>query len=378
VQENLYPSVVAMDFAKIIDLEGKDTYNKPYINKPITQTYVPGTDFSVADYDSVNESLSLNTFEVSPIYIDEVDEVLSNYSIRGDYTSEIVQSLAVRIDAKVFSEYDNFTHDVDNGNIGGTAGTSIAITSSNVRSALSAAATKLDNANVPQAGRMAVLSPTVCSALAISLASQDMPKLSEDAFTRGYVGYYDGFHVYKSSNLTWTGRWTPADNPTDGDTITIKGVTLTFKTTPSAPNDVDIGGTTAVTIDNSVTLLNAPGTTTATGIALSAEDQEKLTGLTATDGTTYLGIEFVGGGEVPVSGSEANDLWSLTTVHNVLGQRGRIHLGLAAVPKIGFNQKPLGIPGSGYLVGSIAYGLKTFTRDKDYLVDLNISGADFT
>lgn len=378
VQDNLYPTVTAMDFAKIVEMEGADTVNKPYINKPLVQTYTPGSDFSVTDYSGTNEQLLIDTVEVSPIYIDKVDEVLSNYSIRSDYTNEIIQTLAVRLDAKVFSEYDNFTHDVDNGNIGGTAGTSISINASNVRAALAAAATKLDNANVPQAGRMAILSPSTCSALALSAANQDMPRVSEDAFSRGYVGYYFGFYVYKSANLTWTGRWTPADNPSADATISIKGVTLTFKASPSAAGEVDIGGSTAATIDNIVTLLNDPGTTTATGIALSVEDQAKLTGLVATDGTTYLGIEFVGGGEVAVTSSESADPWSLETVHNVLGQRGRIHLGLAPVPKLGFNQEPKRMPGSGNLVGSIDYGLKTFTRDKDYLVDLNISGADFT
>lgn len=378
IQENLYPMLTSLEVVKKVELVGADTMNKPYVTKPIVKTYTAGSDLSIPDMTATNEQLALTTVEAVPVYIDKVDEIESDYSIRATYGDEIANSLASRLDAVVFSEYDNFTSDVDDGDIGGTAGDAISINASNVRNALAAAGRKLDNLNVPQMNRVAVLSPSVCEVLAISVAGQDMPAISPMAFERGYVGRFFGFEVFKSANLTFTARWTPANNPSNAATISIAGVTFTFVSSiGSTAGNVLIGGSTAATLDNLVAFLGDLGTTSATQVALSVADQAKLTGIVATDGTTYLGIEHVGGGEVAVTTSESADPWSLQTVHNILGQRGRIHMAMAPVPKIGFNQEPKRMPGSGNLIGSIDYGLKTFTRDADYLVDLNIDGSDF-
>ena len=62
--------------------------------------------------------------------------------------------------------------------------------------------------------------------------------------------------MYLSSSLIAEGSFTPANNLTDGETITINGVVLTAKTTPSASGEFDIGASTATTIDNAVALVN--------------------------------------------------------------------------------------------------------------------------
>jgi hypothetical protein len=116
--------------------------------------------------------------------------------------------------------------------------------------------------------------------------------------------------------------------------------------------------------------LNAPGTSSSTYEAVSQDNQRLLEGVVATDGTTYLGLEVIGGGELTVSASETNDPWTVKTVHNLFGQIGATSIGLQATPSVGFNQEPKRLPGSGNLVAWDLYGFKTWLRNKDRLVDV--------
>jgi flagellar capping protein FliD len=85
-----------------------------------------------------------------------------------------------------------------------------------------------------------------------------------------------------------------ATNPTNNDTISINGVTFTFKSTLGTnPGNIKICSSVAKTIANFVNAFNTPGTsiseaTDAGFVAFSAADQAKLKNITATNGTTYI------------------------------------------------------------------------------------------
>jgi len=348
-----------------------DRINKPYRNKLKAVDYTKGTDLTMQDITATNEYLDVDQIKAVPIFIDKIDQVQNSYNTRREYAKDMQFDLNRGIDAKVLSEYDNATSDVDDADFGGSSGTSVTVDPSNVNRLFTAAGRKLTNYRVSPQGRFAVISPSVLENLQLYLGGKDTD-FGEKVGMNGYVGSRFGFEIFVSQNLTYTARWTPADNPTADATITINGVVLTFKASPASAGEVDIGTDTATTIDNIVTLLNAPGTTTATGIAVSAADQVKLEGIVATDGTTYLGIEHVGGGEITVATSESADPWSKQTVHCLFGQKKAITLGVQALPNVGFNQEPKLIPGSGNLIAWTLYGVKTFADGADALVDVNV------
>ena len=65
------------------------------------------------------------------------------------------------------------------------------------------------------------------------------------------------FGPAQSTAVAATGAITFAANPSDGDTITVNGVTFTFVDAAPAGNEIEIGATLADTLDNAVTTLNA-------------------------------------------------------------------------------------------------------------------------
>ena len=100
-----------------------------------------------------------------------------------------------------------------------------------------------------------------------------------------------------------------ATQPADGDPITIGGVTFTFKTVLGATaGNVLIGGSADAARANLAALINAPGTTTANGVALSAANQaiiQQQLRLTATNDNTANTMTVVGIGSGALVVSEA-------------------------------------------------------------------------
>jgi hypothetical protein len=373
LQINLQKRLVALEIADVISgIKDGDTINKPYMNRLSSKTYTKGSDFTVYDATATNEQLTIDKAECSPVYVDQIDNIQNSYSTRQWFTEEAVTALKRRIDGNLLAEYDNANSIVDAGDVGGVDGVAITASVSNIAQAFMAAGKYLDNLNVSEERRFAVVSPTVASILELYVQGKDT-MAGDEALMKGagYIMNRFGFYVRKSTNLTYTAVWTPADQPSDGDTITINGVTLTFET-----GAIDTAGkvksetSVAITLDNLVSALNAPGTSSSTYEAVSQDNQRLLEGVVATDGTTYLGLEVIGGGELTVSASETNDPWTVKTVHNLFGQIGATSIGLQATPSVGFNQEPKRLPGSGNLVAWDLYGFKTWLRNKDRLVDV--------
>ena len=80
--------------------------------------------------------------------------------------------------------------------------------------------------------------------------------MADESIRRGLQGKLVNMPLYTSSSLIAEGSLTPADNFSADETVTINGVTFTFKAVPSAAGEVDIGASTAVSIDNLVAAVN--------------------------------------------------------------------------------------------------------------------------
>lgn len=377
LQDEREKTLVAMN---IVDMDMRngltsgDTIHKPYRSRLKSQTYTKGSDFVPSDVNGTDETLLVNEIQCVPIYLDKIDSVQNSYDTRAVYTKDMIEDLNRHIDAQVLSLYDQANSTVVNTDVGGSGSGAVPVNVSNVNRVFSAAGRKLTNLRMPRSNRFAVISPSFTEQLQLYTGGKDTA-FGDIVESNGLVGSRFGFEIYESNNLTFTARWTPADQPSDGDTITINGVTATLETgTIDAAGKVKSETDTATTLDNLVAFFNAPGTSISGKhqAITDADSLAALEGLVATDGTTYMDIEHVGGGEVTVSASSAADVWSLQTVHCVFGQKRAIKLVLQMTPDIGFNQAEKRLPGSGYLVASCLFGKKVFFRDKDALVDVRM------
>uniref|UniRef100_A0A6H1ZKP9 Putative coat protein n=1 Tax=viral metagenome TaxID=1070528 RepID=A0A6H1ZKP9_9ZZZZ len=363
-------------------LKRGDTFHKPYGGKFHVVSYTKGTDISNRQDASItDESGSIDQVECVPIYLDEVDDIQNSYAPRKKMAERMQYTLNKRLDAVVLAEYDNAGQDVDDGDFGGTAGTAHSFSTSDIDKMFSVAGKKLNLQNVDQAGRFMVIGPSQLQLLQDLLSSKNTV-FGDKVGATGAVGARFGFDVYVSNNLTFTARWTPANNPTDADTITIAGVTITFKTTPALGGAVDIGGSTAVTLDNLVALLNNSSAYAAEAGLVTAyfeftqANRVILDSIVATDGTTYLDIECIGMGEVVVAGSDATDTWTLHTLHCVAGCKGATSMVLQKAPGLKVVADPDRLGDN--LTAWQLYGVKTFTAEDKYnLVDINVDASGF-
>lgn len=92
------------------------------------------------------------------------------------------------------------------------------------------------------------------------------------AGTPGFIGQTSlGLMVYQSINLPYSVTYTMASDPADADTVTIYGVTYTFKTTAVNPGEVVRGAGAAATQANLKACINNSGTGAGTDyVTLSA------------------------------------------------------------------------------------------------------------
>lgn len=355
-----------------------DVMHRDYRNNLTVQTYVKGTDVSDSDLATTDEFLTVSETPAISFTIDDIDKVQNSVDAQMAYADDASKRLAQYIDADFLAEIVNAQSVIDDSDFGGTAGNGVVVTTSNILKVFTTASTKLARKNVDLERLHAVLGPTGVQTIIERLDGKDTPT-GDEATKNGMNGRvltFAGFTVHRSNNLYYTATWTPANNPSDADTITIGGVVFTFKTTPAAAGDVDIAGSTAATLDNLVACINGTGTPgTSTYIALSTASRNTLMGLTAVDGTTTLRLTWNGGGEAAVSATETADVWSDQIVHWFFGQQGAVDMVEQIDAKIKEEaiQKQFGVR----LMLLSLYGLKTYFEGAQALVQVKVDASSF-
>jgi len=155
-------------------------------------------------------------------------------------------------------------------------------------------------------------------------------------FKNGYAGDVATAQMYISENLTGTAVAGIATQPTANDTFSIQGVTWTFKATPAAAGEIDLGANVdatrvlvAAAINNTNDYAAGAGSATAY-FEVSAADRLLLSGITAVDDATADTITVTGEGSGRLSVSETftdgTDAWTLNYINAYYGKKGAIDL----------------------------------------------------
>lgn len=109
---------------------------------------------------------------------------------------------------------------VDAGITSGTTGSPTSITSANIISTIGAMAVDMDDADVPDDGRVAVVPPWLAQKMVLAGVIRDTD--NSDILTAGYVGQFQGFQVYKSNRVAHSGTtWYAPMFFRRGDTIAL-------------------------------------------------------------------------------------------------------------------------------------------------------------
>jgi hypothetical protein len=298
---------------------------------------------------------------------------------------EIAHKVATYVDASILSEAQNAFADFDTGNLttSSSSGVPISLSTSNVAQMLTQSYARLDSNNVEMSNLAWVVDPYVVSIIAQHPLGKDTT-LADAVFRNGFTGNVFNAEMYVSNNLTGEAVLGMATNPTDGDTITINGVVITFVDTLSGGDaEIHITASVDATRANLVEWLNAGGASaeaedTNTGYsAASAADQATLAALriTATNDNTAdtATIVAIGSGRLVLAETftAAGDAWDSNFIHCYYGKKGQIDVVIQDEVRMKMLQEPK--QDTMNILNDVLYGVKTFDDGSQRFLDVLIS-----
>jgi len=374
LDENIARQVADTQFEAVL-VHG-DVLHRPYTDDVSVQDVERDVDMTIDAVNVTDEQMTIQFERGTLRTLHKFDVTQSNFDIATRYAKLTAEALSRQVDADVLGEVVNADTVLDAGNFGGTAGTGIAVTTSNVQQIYSRVITELGALNVTESDRIAVISYNMAEQVNNLISATATPD-GDKARMRAFMGEFQGFDNYKSNQTRATGTWTPANNPTAGATISFGGVTVQFVSTiGTTPGNVLIGASTANTIDNIVTLFAAPATTTATGVAYGTALARKIApNFTVTDGTTKLDVICNGVGTLRGLTSEPLDLWSLQKQHLIFGTKGFTSLIVQENTENEIKDAPL--QNAKRFMSTILYGVKSFADQTIKMVRVEVDSSSF-
>lgn len=280
-----------------------------------------------------SEFLTVNVEKEAVFYVSDGEVTQTGPLNPGEEIGKQVGvKVAVDLDARCFAEVLNALFAFDNGDLTTTAstGTPITLSSTTVPQMVTRMPAKLRFKNNQEiiTNMVFVVDSYGASDVAQYLLGKNID-LAGFVFKNGYTGDISNAQLYVSENLTGTVVLTTTSTFSDGETVTLNGVVFTMKTVLGVTaGNVLIGANAAASLTNLTALINAPGTTTANGVALSAADQLSVTDtykFAATTTATAMTVNGTGSGRITASETAANA--SLVSYINAyFGKKGAIDL----------------------------------------------------
>lgn len=407
VWDNLYeithykqPCYRAIASEKIeADITPGDTFWREYTSDFFVENLGADGSYNTQALTDTQESLVINQQKDVSFYVAKPDLVKQHLPTVIKYGRKAHNRLFLQIDGDVLGAAATAAGSIiDDGSLGGTSGNGLTPTTANIQSIFTLAQMQLQLQNVEygpnekfsgdvkldttRSMAVAVISPQLYQVLLNYLGGKTT-LLGDTISKNGHAGLFMGFNLFVSNNLEWTGTLALATEPTDGDTVTVNGVTFTFKTTlGSTAGQVLIGGSASAANTNLTAALNAPFTTTSQLIALAgtAAQKKALMNVVAVATATATSVTMTGWGSVPVSAvmTAGTNIWTTTQQkqHCVFGVNNSISLVIAQRPE--FLENPVtGKVGRDYVTWTL-YGYKVFTDQVPMLVDVQLNASSFT
>ena len=340
------------------------------------------TDMTSATITDSSETLNVDQNKGIMFQLSEKEMVQAGPLNPGEVIgAELAKKVGLFVDADVLYETVNAAYTFDNGDLttGSSDGTAITINSTTVPQMVMRLPAKLRKNNQTATNLAFVIDSYGIADMFQYLLGKNADFVNA-LFQNGYVNeQVAGAKVYVSENLTGEAVWSQAQTPSDGDTVTIGGVTFTFRTTlGSTAGAVLISGSADAARANLVALINNPGTTTSFGVALSAADQitiSKALRLSATNNNTADTATIIGKGSgrlvLSKSMTNTNNTWSKNFIHAYFGKEGAIDVVVQKDVKADMRQEPK--QPTTNIISRVLYGIKTFADGAKKFLDVKIN-----
>lgn len=293
---------------------------------------------------------------------------------------EVAIKVANYLDSVILKEVKNAWAIFDTGNLTTAAanGTPITLSSTTVPQMVAQSYAKLYSNNVGMTNLAWVLDPFSISQIAQFPIGKEM-STENTTFKNGFTGNLFGAEVYTSNNLTGEATLVYTGNSVNNETVVIGGVTFTGVTTigSTAGNFLVSASDSTTGITNLAALINDPGTTSATQVALSAANQIIITdvlGLTATaTSATVLTIVGRGSSRLTLSETQTNATWATNFVHAFYGMKGAIDVAVQDQPTVEMREEAKQLTTN--IFNNVVAAVKTFTDGSQKFLDVKIANA---
>ena len=380
LQADLYVANTAIYLANqsLSELISETGYkaHRPILSHPQVGTYTPHSDISFEEKAATKETLEVDTFEYAAEDIDITESKQSPYDLLGQSLTSIRKGLMNGVEQKFLSEITNAEHDI--------SGSPVEVTTVNILDILEEAEGKLGAFDAPYetAMRAAVLGPRTVARLRRAKSDRES-RLGDSVLANGVVGPWQGWTVVQSNNLPYSATLELATEPTNGDTVTIAGVTFEFQDDLDNVTDGYVGVLCGTNVDTTraalVACINDSGTAGTTYVQMGAKENfiiRRKRRITATNDNSNDEMTIAGFGDIAVSDdlTDTTDTWADQQQESVFMIRGAIDLVLqfmalkVADKEAGFADLPKGI---------IGVGTKTFADGALLMVNLTQDVSSF-
>lgn len=353
LQVDLYTANTAVYLANqslesLISTNGRKAH-RPILSHAQIGTYTPHSDITFTTKTATKNTLEVDTFKYSAEDIDITESNQTPYDLLQHSLTSIRRGLMNAFEQKFLSEIPNAFHSIN-------GGTALDLSSINALDVFQEAGAKLGSFDVPRdtGMRAAVLGPHAVEVLR-GAKSERETSMGDSVMANGVIGPWHGWTVVESNNLPWSATLTMDTNPTAGDTVTISGVTFTFRASPALAGEVDIGNDAATSRANlKVAVEGGAGSGTAY-IDISATNAFILRRKRNVRCGSAEGMLFTGNGDISVSETftAATNVWSAQQQSSIFMIRGAIDAVMQFMDievgdkEKGFAKLPKGIIGMG-------------------------------
>lgn len=380
LKENVAIALMDTKYEEVL-YEG-DKIHKPYGSYPRVQNYSKGTDISVKDLSTTDDSITVDTTKVASFYIDDIDRIQNKYDAIKENATIAGRQLSNGIDqASINTMYSNAGTTLTTADLGGSGTGGIALTDSNVSNIFTVSNRALNSLLRLDPSRFSLIGARTVETLQNSISNRET-QFGDTVGMNGKVGDRFGFDLRISNNLPYSATLTTSADIVEAETIVINGVTFTADANGAAEGagHFSIGTDNAAAVANLILAINGTGTPGAgTYIALSAEDRQKMEAwnITAVDGGSANSINITGCGDIVVSETMDNstNVWSDQLQYLLMGVKKAGTLIVQKYPNIEFRDAQLRL--GKYVHPWTLFGQGVWTRNKDSLVAVKIDASDW-
>lgn len=341
------------------------------------RTVVRGSASTIDTLTDTAETLTVNLEKEAVFHVSDGEAKQAGPLNPGEVIGgQIAIKVAGDFDARIFAEVRNASLAFDNGDLTtlSSSGTPITLSSTTVPQLVTRAPAKLRSQNQTLTNLAFVVDSYAASDISQYLLGKSID-LAGSVFANGYTGDISNAQLYVSENLTATAELTSSGVFVDTQTVVINGITFTSVTSiGSTAGNFLIGANAAASLTNLTALINNPGTTSSTQVALSAADQAKVTDLyrlSATTTATVMTVVGTGSGALTLSETQTNCAWGNNMIHAYFGKKGAIDAVLMDMKSV--DMRPTADRRGTNVFSSYLGGIKTFADGAKKFLDVKIA-----